>query len=59
MDINSLLALVIIFSSLIILFILSQLLKSLISKQIDQKMKDIIPVKAIRERVRIRIKWKN
>ena len=43
--------------SLLILFILSQFLRSLIRKQIDDQIKDFIPIKAIRKRVGIRIKW--
>ena len=43
--------------SLLILFILSQFLRSLIRKQIDDQIKDLIPIKAIRKRVGIRIKW--
>ena len=40
----------------LILFLLSQLLRSLIRKQIDDQMKYMIPIKAIRKRVGIRIK---
>ena len=43
--------------SLLILFILFQFLRSLIRKQIDDQIKDLIPIKAIRKRVGIRIKW--
>tara|TARA_Y100001968_G_scaffold277303_1_gene272061 strand:+ start:426 stop:605 length:180 start_codon:yes stop_codon:yes gene_type:complete len=43
--------------SLLILFKLSQLLRSLIRKQIDEQMKNMIPLKALRKRVGIRIKW--
>ena len=43
---------------LLLLFLLFQLLKSLIRKQIDDQMKDMIPIKAIRKRVGIRIKWR-
>ena len=35
---------------------LSQLFRNLIRKQIDDQMKDMIPIKAIRERIGIRIK---
>ncbi len=41
-----------------ILFLLFQLLKSLIRKQIDDQLKNMIPIEAIRKRVRIRIKWR-
>ena len=44
--------------SLLVLFILFQLLKNLIRKQIDEQMKNIIPIKGIRKRVGIRIKWR-
>ncbi len=43
--------------SLLILFILFKLLRALIRKQIDDQMKDMIPIQAIRKRVGIRIKW--
>tara|TARA_Y100001968_G_scaffold224773_1_gene207490 strand:+ start:612 stop:791 length:180 start_codon:yes stop_codon:yes gene_type:complete len=44
--------------SLLILFLLFQLLRSLIRKQIDEQMKEMIPIKGIRKRVGIRIKWR-
>ena len=58
MDTFSLFALGLLVLSLFILFLLSQLLRSLIRKQIDDQMKDIIPIKAIRKRISIRIKWR-
>ena len=58
MDIYSLLALGFLVFGFWILFILSQLLKSLIRKQIDEQMKEMIPIKSIRKRVGIRIKWR-
>ncbi len=57
MDTFSLLALGVIILSLLILFILLLLLRSLIRKQIHDQMKDMIPIKAVRKRVGIRIKW--
>ena len=45
--------------SLLILFILSQVLRRLIKKQIDEQMKKMIPIKAIRKKVGIKIKWRN
>ena len=57
MDTFSLFALVLLALSLLILFILFQLLRALIRKQIDDQMKDMIPIHAIRKRVGIRIKW--
>ncbi len=44
--------------SLLILILLSLLFRNLIRKQIDDQMKDMIPIKAIRERVGIRIKFR-
>ena len=44
--------------SLLILFILFKLLRALIRKQIDDQMKDMIPIQVIRKRVGIRIKWR-
>ena len=41
------------------LIFLSQLFRNLIRKQIDDQMKDMIPVKAIRERIGIKIKLRN
>ena len=58
MDTFSLFALGLLALLLLILFLLSQLLRSLIRKQIDDQMKDMIPIKAIRRRVGIRIKWR-
>ena len=57
MDTFSLFALGFLALSLLILFILFQLLRALIRKQIDDQMKDMIPIKALRKRVGIRIKW--
>ena len=42
--------------SLLALVFLSQLFRNLVRKQIDDQMKDMIPIKAIRERIGIRIK---
>ena len=58
MDHYSLLALGIIVLSLLILFLLSQVLRSLIRKQINEQMKTMIPIEGIRKRVGIRIKWR-
>ena len=58
MDTFSLFALGLLALSLLILFLLSQLLRSLIRQQIDDQMKNMIPIKAIRRRVGIRIKWR-
>ena len=56
MDIYSLLALGALVLSFLTLVLLSQLFRNLIRKQIDDQMKDMIPIKAIRERIGIRIK---
>ena len=52
--------LLIVFGSLVlsifILALLSKLFSNLIRKQIDDQMKDMIPIKAIRDRIGIRIK---
>ena len=56
MDTYSLIALGTFVLSLLILVLLSQLFRNLIRKQIDDQMKDMIPIKAIRERIGIRIK---
>ena len=42
--------------SLLTLVLLTQLFRNLIRKQIDDQMKDMIPIKSIRERIGIRIK---
>ena len=44
--------------SFVILFILFQILRILIINQIDDQIKNMIPIKAIRKRVGIRIKLK-
>ena len=56
MDTYSLIALVTLVLSLLTLVLLSQLFRNLIRKQIDDQMKDMIPIKSIRERIGIRIK---
>ena len=56
MDTYSLIALGTIVLSLFSLVLLSKLFRNLIRKQIDDQMKDMIPIKAIRERIGIRIK---
>ena len=42
--------------SLLTLVLLSQLFRNLVRKQIDDQMKDMIPIKSIRDRIGIRIK---
>ena len=56
MDTYSLIALGTLVLSILALVLLSQLLRNLIRKQIDDQMKDMIPIKALRERIGIRIK---
>tara|TARA_B100000945_G_scaffold104844_1_gene83024 strand:+ start:408 stop:587 length:180 start_codon:yes stop_codon:yes gene_type:complete len=59
MDTYLFFAFIILVLSLLILFKLFQLLRSLIRKQIDEQMKNMIPIKGIRKRVGIRIKWRS
>ena len=59
MDTFSLIVLGTLVLSVSTLIFLSQLLRNLIRKQIDDQMKDMIPVKAIRERIGIKIKLRN
>ena len=56
MDTYSFIALLTLVVSILMLVFLSQLFRNLIRKQIDDQMKDMIPIKAIRERIGIRIK---
>ena len=56
MNTYSLLALGTLVLSLLSLILLSQLFRNLIRKQIDDQMKDMIPIKAVRDRIGIRIK---
>ncbi len=56
MDSFSLIALAALVLSLLTLILLIQLFRNLIRKQIDDQMKDMIPIKVIRERIGIRIK---
>ena len=58
MDTYSLIALGTLVLSLLILGLLSQLFRNLIRKQIDDQIKEIVPIKAIRDRIGIRIKWR-
>ena len=59
MESYSLIALVTLVLSLFTLVLLSQLFRNLVRKQIDDQMKDMIPIKSIRERIGIRIKLRN
>ena len=56
MDAYSFIAMGTLVFSLLTLVLLSQLFRNLIRKQIDDQMKDMIPIKSIRERIGIRIK---
>ena len=56
MDSYSFIALGTLVLSLLTLVLLSQLFRNLVRKQIDDQMKDMIPIKSIRERIGIRIK---
>ena len=58
MDAYSFIALGTLVLSLFTLVLLSQLFRKLIRKQIDDQMKDMIPIKSIRERIGIRIKMR-
>ena len=58
MDTYSFIALATLVLSLLALFLLFQLFRNLIRKQIDDQMKVMIPIRAIRERIGIRIKLK-
>jgi len=59
MNTNSIIVIAGLVLAFFILFLLSKLLRSLIQKQIDDQLKDMIPIKAIRKRVAIKIKWRN
>tara|TARA_Y100001968_G_scaffold31674_1_gene24345 strand:- start:520 stop:699 length:180 start_codon:yes stop_codon:yes gene_type:complete len=56
MDTFLLIALGTLVLSLLTLVLLSLLFRNLIRKQIDDQMKGMIPIRAIRERIGIRIK---
>ena len=58
MEIKVLILLTTIVLSLLILFFLSYLLRTLIKQQIDDKMKKMIPINAIRRNIGIKIKWR-
>jgi hypothetical protein len=58
MEIYSLIALGTLVLSLLTLGLLFQLFRNLIRKQIDDQMKNMIPIKAIRERIGIKIKFR-
>ena len=58
MDTFSLIGLGAILLSLLTLVILFRTFRSLIKRQIDEQMKVMIPIKAIRERIGIRIKFR-
>ena len=56
MDTFSLIVLGTLVLSVSTLIFLSQLFRNLIRKQIDDQIKDMIPVKAIRERIGVKVK---
>ena len=56
MDTLSVISLVTLVLSFLTLVLLSQLFRNLVRKQIDDQMKDMIPIKSIRDRIGIRIK---
>ncbi len=56
MDTSSLIGFGTLVLSFLILVLLFQLFRNLIRKQIDDQMKAMIPIKAIRKRIGIRIK---
>ena len=56
MDNYSLILLITLAFLILTLVFLAQLFRNLIRKQIDDQMKDMIPIKAIRERIGIKIK---
>ena len=58
MNINTILLISVLVIFLVFLVVLVQLLKRMIRTQIDGQLEAMIPVKAIRERISIRIKWK-
>ena len=58
MDITTISLLFVLFLLTFFLFMLFQLLKTLIRKQIDNQMKEMIPLESIRKRVGIRINWR-
>ena len=58
MDAYSFIALGTLVLSFLTLVLISQLFRKLIRKQIDDQMKVMIPIRAIRERIGIRIKLK-
>ncbi len=44
--------------ALSLLFPFIQLLRKIVRKQIDDQMKEMIPINAIRNRIAIKIKWR-
>ena len=58
MDSYSFIALGTLVLSLLTLVLLAQLFRNLIRKQIDDQLKDMIPIKSIRERIGVRIKMR-
>jgi len=48
----------VLFAGFLFLLTLVQALNQMIKKQINEQMEGMIPLKAIRERISIKIKWK-
>ena len=41
----------------ILLFVLVKILRNMVRKQIDDQLKEIIPIRSIRNRIGIKINW--
>jgi len=57
MDINSILLISALVLALLLLTTLIQILKKMVKVQIDNQIKAMVPIKAIRERIAIKVKW--
>ena len=57
MHINSILLISALVVALLLLSVLVKMLRKMVRAQIDNQMESMVPVKAIRDRIAIKIKW--
>ena len=46
------------FIGLLFIFLLSRMIKKMIDQQIDDQMEKMIPLKSVREKIRVNVKWR-
>ena len=58
MSIQNLLVLSFFILGLLVIFILIRMIKMMIDQQIDEHMEKIIPLKSVRDKIRVNVRWR-